>query len=405
MTTSFRFAAFACLCGALLAAAGCSKTDATAEDKPTQNPVVAGTFDADPTISMDAMPAVDPAKALVTVDGEVLTYGDADAMVKRMLASQGAPEEQLDAILAQMGGAMRERVTDQFIVSTLLKKEANARKIEITEAEVDSTLSNLTTRLPPDTDLDTALAGMGMTLAQVRKDIRENESIRKLYESETAKVAPPTDDEVAAFYAENAERFTTGEEVTARHILIGAREADEATKAAAKAKAEGIRKQLVEGADFAELAAANSDCPSKADGGSLGSFGRGRMVPAFDEAAFALPVNAISEVVETPFGFHVIQVTERTEGGKRPLEEMREQLSEQLAAQKKNEAFELTIEGLRAKATIVRDQPPEAADRIEAFEDDDAIEATEATEAPEAVVEAVPAAPAQPEAATAPAAE
>ena len=149
------------------------------------------------------------------------------------------------------------------------------------------------------------------------------------------------------------------EEVEARHILIGTRDADEARKAEAKTKAEGLRKQLVEGADFAALAAANSDCPSKADGGSLGSFGRGRMVPAFEQAAFALATNAMSEVVETPFGYHIIQVTGRTGGGKTSLEEAHDQIAGQLASRKKNEVFETFIEGLRAKAKIVQDQPAE----------------------------------------------
>ncbi len=384
ITASFSSAASVCLCASLLAAAGCSKPAAAPETKPSEPASAAGEFNADGAMAFDAKPAVDPAKALVTVDGAVLTYGEADAMVKRMLLSQGAPEAQLDAILQQMGDSMRGRIVDQFVVSTLLKNEALARKIEITDAEIEVTLSNLTARLPPGTDLKTALANMGVTLEQVRKDVSDNERIRKLYESETGKIPAATDAEVAAYYDENAEQFTTGEEVSARHILIGSREEDETKKAEAKAKAEGLRKQLVEGADFAALAAANSDCPSKAEGGSLGSFGRGRMVPAFDEAAFALATNVISEVVETPFGFHIIQVTDRKAGGKTALEDVREKVAEQLTTKKRNEAFEQVIEGLRAKATIIQDTPAD-----EPMVEEDEGEIIEA--APGAVIESAPA--------------
>ena len=361
--TSFRFRASACLCAGLLAAAaGCSKPKPEAEPAAAQPPAgetgAAGTFDATGMLAA-AAPAVDPAKVLVSVDGENLTYGEADVMLRRMLASQGAPQEQMDAILQQMGPSMRGRIVEQFVGSTLLKNEAVARKIEISDDEVTAALSNLTTRLPPDTDLQSALAGMGLTMEQVRKDIRDNERIRKLYESETGKVTAATEAEIAAFFEENAAQFTKGEEIQARHILIGTRDADEAKKAEAKAKAEGLRKQLAEGADFAALAAANSDCPSKAEGGSLGSFGRGRMVPAFEQAAFALATNAISEVVETPFGYHIIQVTGRTDGGKTSLEEAHDQIAGQLSTRKKNEAFETFIGGLRAKAKIVQDQPAE----------------------------------------------
>lgn len=369
-TTMFRFVP-ACLCACLLAA-GCSKPKAepTAPAAADEAEALA-TFDASELLAAPKA-AADPAKALVTVNGESLTYGEADTMTRRMLTAQGVPAEQMDAILQQMGDSIRDDIAEQFVVTTLLKQEAVARKIEVSDAELDSTVSKLTASLPSDTDLQTALKRMGMTEEQFRKDIRENERIRKLFDSETETVPAASEDEIAAFYNENAARFTEGEEVTARHILIGARDVDEAEKTKARAKAEELRKQLLEGADFAALAAANSDCPSKAEGGSLGSFGRGRMVPAFEQAAFALATNAISEVVETPFGFHIIQVTDRSEGGKKSLAEVREQIAEQLARKKKNEVFESLIEGLRAKATIVQDKPAAA-------------ETDEAAEAPAAV--------------------
>ncbi|NLF23206.1 MAG: hypothetical protein GX590_08590 [Lentisphaerae bacterium] len=378
MNRSFSSLASASLCAGLLVAAGCSKPDETTAPPAGKEPAVTGAFDAGELLQTADAPDADASKALVTVDGSVLTYGEADAMVRRMLLSQGAPEAQLDAILMQMGGAMRERVADQFIVSTLLKNESAARQIEVTDDEVAGAMSNLASRLPPGTDLATALADMGVTLEQVQKDVRDNERIRKLYEAETSSIPPATEAEIAAYYDEHADQFTQDDEVTARHILIGSRDEDAAKKAEAKSKAEALRKQLIEGADFAALAAEHSDCPSKSDGGSLGSFGRGRMVPAFETAAFALETNAISEVVETPFGFHIIQVTDRQAGGKASLESVREKLASQLTAQKRNEVFEQVIEGLRAKATIVQDQP----EPPPALEPDDPVLDAEAVDAP-----------------------
>ena len=395
MIAWLRFMVPACICAGLLAA-GCSKPKV--EPTSAAETGAAGSFDATGILG-GAAPTGDSAKVLASVDGESLTYGEADVMLRRMLASQGAPQEQMDALVQQMGDSMRGRIVEQFVGSTLLKHEAAARQIEVSDAEVESVVSNLSTRLPPGTDLETALTRMGLTMEQMRKDIRDNERIRKLYESETGKVPAATEAEIAAYYEENAAQFAKGEEVEARHILIGTRDADEARKAEAKTKAEGLRKQLVEGADFAALAAANSDCPSKADGGSLGSFGRGRMVPAFEQAAFALATNAISEVVETPFGYHIIQVTGRTEGGKTSLDEAHDQIAKQLDGQRKNAAFETFIDGLRAKAKIVQDLPAEAPASEEDAPEEAAPEAPEApatTEAP-----AAPAAPAAAEAAEA----
>ena len=72
---------------------------------------------------------------------------------------------------------------------------------------------------------------------------------------------------------------------------------------------EELKQQLDSGAEFAALARANSDCPSRAQGGDLGSFGRGQMVKAFEDTAFSMPVGALSGVIETPFGYHLIQRT------------------------------------------------------------------------------------------------
>jgi parvulin-like peptidyl-prolyl isomerase len=101
--------------------------------------------------------------------------------------------------------------------------------------------------------------------------------------------------------------------VRASHILVSYRGAQGATSSRSRddAKAAVIRvaQALADGGDFAELARAHSDCPSKAKGGDLGTFGKGQMTPRFEHVAFGLAVGSISHVVETPFGFHVIRRT------------------------------------------------------------------------------------------------
>ena len=81
------------------------------------------------------------------------------------------------------------------------------------------------------------------------------------------------------------------------------------SKEEARQQIEDLAQQVVGGASFAELARAHSDCPSSQEGGDLGQFGRGQMVKAFEDTAFALTVGQTSGVVETPFGFHLIQRT------------------------------------------------------------------------------------------------
>jgi peptidyl-prolyl cis-trans isomerase C len=100
------------------------------------------------------------------------------------------------------------------------------------------------------------------------------------------------------------------DQITASHILLMYAGSERSTASRSKEEAqtqiEEIKGQLAGGKDFGELAGAHSDCPSGKSGGSLGPFGRGQMVGAFEDTAFGLEVGATSDVVETPFGYHII---------------------------------------------------------------------------------------------------
>jgi peptidyl-prolyl cis-trans isomerase D len=141
------------------------------------------------------------------------------------------------------------------------------------------------------------------------------------------------DDEVAEYYALHKEdKFTEPEQVRARHILIKvAADAGADAKDAARKKAEELLAKVKAGADFAALAKESSEDPgSAAKGGDLGLFVRGRMTPAFEEAAFALQAGGVSDVVETPFGFHVIKVEEHRPGGVKPLDAVHDEIADSL---------------------------------------------------------------------------
>ena len=149
---------------------------------------------------------------------------------------------------------------------------------------------------------------------------------------------PPkvTDAEVQAYYNQHIADYQVKEQVRARHILIAVPEgADAKTDAAAKAKAEDLLKQIRGGADFATLAKANSDDPgSKASGGELGFFTRGKMVPAFEQAAFALQPGQTSDLVKTSFGYHIINVEEKKPEHTKTLDEVKGDILPVLQQQK-----------------------------------------------------------------------
>ena len=144
-----------------------------------------------------------------------------------------------------------------------------------------------------------------------------------------------TDDEIAAYFEAHADEMKQKEEVKARHILVLSKEDDpEDAQAKAKAKIEDIYKKAMSGQDFAGLAKKYSEGPSKATGGDLGWFGRGDMVPEFEETAFATAKGNISEPVRTQFGWHVIYVEDRKEAKDKALEEVKDEISRSLAEEK-----------------------------------------------------------------------
>jgi peptidyl-prolyl cis-trans isomerase D len=140
-------------------------------------------------------------------------------------------------------------------------------------------------------------------------------------------VVPSADIERA--YNSNIEQYSTPEQVRASHVLLKTEGKDDAT---VKAAAEDVLKQAKAGADFAALAKKYSEDEGSAkNGGDLDYFGKGKMVPEFDQVAFTLEPGQISDLVKTQYGYHVIKVVDKKPATTRPLAEVRQQLNDQLA--------------------------------------------------------------------------
>jgi peptidyl-prolyl cis-trans isomerase C len=339
---------------------GCGeKKEPAAESTP-----VAANADMEPIdLAAPVGAAADQAAVVVTVDGKNLSQKQVDSRVRMLAARRGVPPQAMQQALAMMGEQLKQQVVDQFIDTTVLEAEAQRRQIEATDAEVETVLETIKASLPPGETLESAVAAQDVTMDEVRSDVRRSECLRKLFEQETKDVPAVDEAAVTAFYTNNMERFSVPEQVTARHILVGSKASDSPDEQAkAAATAEDLRKQLVDGGDFAALAKAHSSCPSKAKGGDLGSFGRGQMAPPFETAAFSQAIDAIGPVVKTQFGYHVIQVTAREDAKTQSLDEAREKISDYLNDQQRNEHFSELIKRLRAKATITGPGADEAAD-------------------------------------------
>ena len=147
-----------------------------------------------------------------------------------------------------------------------------------------------------------------------------------------------TDKEIEDYYNENADKFVSPATVNASHILVD-------TEALAKEILAKIEKGEI---SFEDAAKEYSSCPSKENGGSLGDFGKGQMVPEFDSAVFAMEVGEITkEPVQTQFGYHLIRLNSKNEGQTMPLDSIKERLGQQLLGQKQQKAYESRVNQLK----------------------------------------------------------
>ena len=245
-------------------------------------------------------------------------------------------------------------VLDQMIATRLLAQEAKARKLSVTDAEVDAQIDSIRKRFGSDEAFNTALAAQKVTLDEVKSDTRQDLIINKMLEAELGPKIAVTPDQIAKVYKENPTAFQQPERVRASHILIAvAADAPPDVKQAALAKAKTVLQSARAGKDFGALAKEFSQDPgSAAQGGDLGVFAAPQMVPPFSEAAFKLKPGGISDVVETEFGYHIIKVVEKQAGRTVTLEEAKPELERRLRDENRNRATQGFLESLRQRGKI-----------------------------------------------------
>lgn len=168
-------------------------------------------------------------------------------------------------------------------------------------------------------------------LEKVKENFMKQYAITKLL-----RAASVEENEVEEYYEKHKDMYQMPETARASHILVETEE-----------KAAEILKEINEGLDFGAAAVKHSNCPSNMQGGDLGSFDRGKMVPEFEEAVFNMELNEIKGPVQTQFGYHLIKLTERKEAGTKSIEEVSDQIKHQLFAIKQNKLYAEESERLR----------------------------------------------------------
>ncbi len=240
-------------------------------------------------------------KVLAVVNGREITQLD----VQRTLQSLG------QAAMNYAGPDGEKKLVDELINQELFYAEA------------------LATELDKD---DQFVAEM----EEVKNNMLKQYFVRKLLAD-----IEVSEDVVEAYYNENKVQFNKPDQAKASHILVDTEE-----------QASDIMKEIEGGLSFEEAASKYSKCPSNAQGGDLGFFGKGQMVPEFEEAVFAMEVGDLSAPVQTQFGFHLIKKTDAAEGGEAEFGEVRNTILQQLTVQKQNEIYYGKADALKEKYTV-----------------------------------------------------
>jgi peptidyl-prolyl cis-trans isomerase C len=270
--------------------------------------------------------------------------------------------EELDNAYKKLPGSYssfipKENVLDQLVLEEILMQKSKEEGVVIGNKDVDQMINLAAANLEISREkfVEELAIANNMTNDELfeyyKRQMSVNDMLNQtLFKQESYVSLDVTEDEIVKFYDENNESFFISDQVEASHILITTpgRSQEEVDLLLQK-----VYDDITEEKDFSEIAKERSEGPSASKGGYLGLFTKGQFVPEFEEAAFNLEVNEISNPVKTQFGYHVIKVTKIVPSGQRTLEEVHDEISLLLLNQKKEKALDEFIQNLRDSADVV----------------------------------------------------
>jgi peptidyl-prolyl cis-trans isomerase C len=289
--------------------------------------------------------------AVATVNGEKIPRSALDKEMQ--MATARNPELRDKENLVALRQARKEAL-DYLISQELIIQEGRKANLIPKDTEIDVEVARIKKRFPTEDAFTQILKQQGLTMEALRGLIERGLIAKKVITEKVKPMAKPVaDEDVANYYAAHKEEFVEPEKVSARHILlkISPDDSDE-KKLKAKEKLQGILKEARNGADFAELAKKYSEGPSAPRVGDLGYFTRGQMVKPFEDAAFSLEPDQISDIVETQFGYHIILVEDKKSEGQIAFESIKEEIKKALEAKESDIALKGWLEPIREKADI-----------------------------------------------------
>jgi len=293
-------------------------------------------------------------RVAAVVNKDIITLSEVEqraAPELERLATERDPKKR-----AEERQKLLRRVTDQLVGEKLMDEEIKAMGLAASDREVDQAIDDVLRQnnIESREVLEERIGAEGMTMKAYREVLGGQMSRMKLVQLKVSPRVKLSEADLKAEYAQYTKNERGDAEVHARHILLQLpRNAPPEQVAAARKRAEAIVAEARRpGMDFEALARARSEGPSAAEGGDLGFFRRGQMVPAFDKVVFALQVGQVSDPVRTDFGWHVIKLEEKRAVPVPKFDEVKEQLAEKLRREKTEKFVEQYVQELRQDAIV-----------------------------------------------------
>ena len=313
---------------------------------PGTAPGAAGaTPQADPPVDPATLPAV-----VARIDGAEVTKAD---LISRATEARGALVQRGMQPPAPTLGFLK-RVLDDIVGNRLLARDLTTQGKGASAAEIDQRVASIRAGFPSEEAFDQSLAARGFDRERLKREVAEGITVSKWVQESVVPSLKVEEAELQKFYDANTEKMVEPEKAHARHLLVLVDpKATAEEKAAKKKRAEELRARIAGGADFAAVATeASDDKQSAARGGDLGWFYKGQMVPAFDKVAFEQPIGKLSDLVESRFGFHVIEVIERKEATKLDFATARPRIEQVVKQRRLEETIRGRINELAGKSKI-----------------------------------------------------
>lgn len=239
-------------------------------------------------------------------------------------------------------------VTRQRDIERRILASRQAAQVVVREEAIDHCVGEISARFESGAEFICDMARNGLSLQMLREDIERDLRVEAVLEAVSAHVPPVSNVETELFYHLHYERFLQQEKRTLRHILITINEEMNGNhRQQAHTRIEAIHAMLLKSPDrFAEQALRHSECPTAMQGGLLGQVPRGQLYPELDSAAFTMRPGSISDILESPMGFHILRCENVQPAGAVPLGAVRNRIREQMLKSRRENRQRAWVRGL-----------------------------------------------------------